>query len=355
MSERLKQTQAYLQAKIAPQAAELDRDPQRLAQAVKDLGNEHLLGLRVAPQWGGQGLAHLAFLQFQELVSRYSGALAFLQTQHQSAAAMLAASQNELLKQQYLTEMVSGKLLMGVGFSQLRRRGEPVLKAVPCETGYQLYGEVPWITGFGCFQQFVVGATLPNGDSLFGLMPFNAQTQPQGGSLCLSEPLRLAVMESTQTVEAVVRDWYLPQTHVLAIKPAEWIHEKDRRNVLQHSFFALGCAQAGLDIVAAAQESLPDFVGEALRLQSQTLETCRSVIYQAQENSESSFEERLLLRADAIALAVCCAQMAVTVSRGAANYSDHPAQRVYREALAFTVFGQTTAVMEATLKRLVCL
>jgi len=32
---------------------------------------------------------------FQELVARYSGALAFLQTQHQSAAAMLVQSQNE--------------------------------------------------------------------------------------------------------------------------------------------------------------------------------------------------------------------------------------------------------------------
>ncbi|PZD71630.1 Acyl-CoA dehydrogenase, short-chain specific [Acaryochloris thomasi RCC1774] len=353
MSERLKQTQAYLQAKIAPQAAELDRDPQRLAQAVKDLGNEHLLGLRVDPKWGGQGLNSLAFLQFQELVSRYSGALAFLQTQHQSAASMLAASQNEALKQQYLSEMVSGKLLMGVGFSQLRRQGVPVLKAVPSETGYQLYGEVPWITGFGCFQQFIVGATLPNGESLFGLMPFEAQTQVQGGRLCLSEPLQLAVMESTQTVEATVRDWYLPQTHVLSIQPARWIHEKDRRNVLQHSFFALGCAQAGLDIVAAAQANLPDFVERGLRSQLHTLDICRQAIYQAHLEPESSFEHRLALRAEAIDMAVRCAHMAVIVSRGAANYRDHPAQRVYREALAFTVFGQTTAVMEATLQKIV--
>jgi alkylation response protein AidB-like acyl-CoA dehydrogenase len=66
-----------------------------------------------------------------------------------------------------------------------------------------------------------------------------------------------------------------------------------------------------------------------------------------------SWEERLQLRAWAINLAVRCASAAVTVSSGAANYRYHAAQRVYREALVFTVSGQTTAVMEATLARLV--
>lgn len=352
MSVLFDSIQTYLQAKIAPRAEALDRDPQLLRQVFMSFGDRNLLALKVPPRWGGHGLDELSFRQFQELVTRYSGALAFLQTQHQSAAAMLAASPNESLRQ-HLPKMASGKMLIGVGFSQLRRRGRPVMKATPCKGGYQLHGEVPWITGFGCFQQFIVGATLPSGEAIFGLMPFQSQTQPEGGSLQLSEPLQLAAMESTQTVKAIVQDWILPQSQVIALRPAGWIHEKDRRNVSQHSFFALGCAQAGLDIVAVAQANLPDFVGEALRSQSQTLEACRSAIYQAQRNSESSFEERLSLRADAIALAVRCAQMAVTVSRGAANYSSHPAQRVYREALAFTVFGQTTAVMEATLKRLV--
>jgi len=68
---------------------------------------------------------------------------------------------------------------------------------------------------------------------------------------------------------------------------------------------------------------------------------------------QDSFGDRLQLRAWAIDLAVRCAHAAVTVSSGAANYSDHPAQRVYREAMVYTVFGQTTPVMEATLARLI--
>jgi hypothetical protein len=36
----------------------------------------------------------------------------------------------------------------------------------------------------------------------------------------------------------------------------------------------------------------------------------------------------------------------VIASGGAANIIDHPAGRVYREALQFSVSGQTSAVME---------
>ncbi|MGA9379609.1 MAG: cyclase family protein, partial [Phormidium sp.] len=48
-----------------------------------------------------------------------------------------------------------------------------------------------------------------------------------------------------------------------------------------------------------------------------------------------------------------CAHAAITVSSGAANLKSHPAQRVYREALVFTVSGQTEGIKAATLQRLI--
>ncbi len=44
---------------------------------------------------------------------------------------------------------------------------------------------------------------------------------------------------------------------------------------------------------------------------------------------------------------------AVGVSIGAANSQNHPAQRVYREAVVFAVSSQTTIVREAALAGLV--
>jgi alkylation response protein AidB-like acyl-CoA dehydrogenase len=60
-------------------------------------------------------------------------------------------------------------------------------------------------------------------------------------------------------------------------------------------------------------------------------------------------------RGRAINLALQCAQGAVIASGGAANIIDHPAGRVYREALQFSVSGQTGAVMENSLGQLLWL
>jgi hypothetical protein len=75
-------------------------------------------------------------------------------------------------------------------------------------------------------------------------------------------------------------------------------------------------------------------------------------MFAALSPESETFEARLQLRARSIDLANRCARAAVVASSGGANSLEHPAQRVYREALMFSVFGQTTAVMEATLNQL---
>ncbi len=353
---------SYLRESVAPKASEIDHNPEVLRDALKGMGDRSLLALRVPNVWGGAGVSEETYRRFQQLVSRYSGALAFLQTQHQSAADMLTNSENESLKRQYLPYMSTGQVLVGVGFSQLRRPGEPLVKATPVKGGYQLDGQVPWVTGFGFFQDFIVGAMLPDNRAVYGVVPCVDTLQADQGALAkhtdrliaFSEPMQLAAMASTNTVTATLSHWFLPEERVIFIKPAGAIHESDKKNVLHHGFFALGCARAGLDILEAAYHTkqLP-FIKLAFESLNEEVTRCDAAMMQALSSESQPWEERLQLRAWAINLALRCAHAAVTVSSGAANYTHHPAQRVYREALVFTVSGQTTAVMEATLDRLV--
>ena len=349
----LAQTEAFLQRVIAPQAIQLDQRSEALFQSVRELGRHNLLALRIPERWGGQDLDELTFRQFQEQVSRYSGALAFLQTQHQSAASLIAHSSNMILQTEYLPGMSRGKVLMGIGFSHLRRQSPVPVQATSTATGYVLTGEVPWVTGWGCFQHFVVGAQLPDGQAVFGLVPLATRSQLGGGTLTCSETLPLAAMGSTQTVKVFLQKWELLHEQVVVIRPPGWIHTNDQHSSLHHSFFALGCAQAGLDVLLRAESKLPDFVKSTQQSLTQELQTCRAAIYQEQQTSELTSCERLKLRAWSIDLANRCAHAAVISGRGGANLMDHPAQRVYREALAFSVFGQTTDVMAATMARLV--
>jgi alkylation response protein AidB-like acyl-CoA dehydrogenase len=346
--------ESYLRESVAPVASEIDENPLALKEALQGLGNRSLLALRVPKSWGGAEVSEETYRRFQQLVPRYSGALAFLQTQHQSAAEMLTNSENESLKRQYLPYMGTGQVLVGVGFSQLRRQGDPPVKAIPVEGGYQLEGEVPWVTGFGFFQDFIVGAALPDGRAVYGMVPFIETFQDAGGAIAFSEPMELGAIASTNTVTATLTNWFLPEERVVFVKRAGAIHENDKKNVLYHGFSALGCARAGLDILEAAHHTKQlSFLKLAFESLNEEVTRCNTAMIEALPPESQSWEERLQLRAWAINLAVRCANAAVTVSSGAANYRYHAAQRVYREALVFTISGQTTAVMEATLARLV--
>ncbi|MFM7716843.1 MAG: acyl-CoA dehydrogenase, partial [Microcystis sp.] len=95
---------------------------------------------------------------------------------------------------------------------------------------------------------------------------------------------------------------------------------------------------------------------ESLKNAHQQLEKALLSCQEKMLNShQASFAEKLHWRGRAINLALQCAQGAVIASGGAANIIDHPAGRVYREALQFSVSGQTSAVMENSLGQLLWL
>lgn len=349
----LAQVQTYCQQTVAPVAAEMDRSPPALQKALEEMGKSQWLAVQVPVSWGGLGLSKETFSRFQMLMARYSGALAFVQTQHQSAARLLAGSEQQALKQLYLPQLATGKKLMGVGFSHLRRAKEPLLKALPVTGGYELSGKVPWVTGWGIFEEWIVGASLPSGEAVYGIVPLKSCQQPAGGRLQVGQPMPLAVMEATNTVKVNLENWFLESERVVAVQPKGAFAQQDQQNVLQAGFLALGCAWAALDVLETAyqQKALP-FLGEALTVLASELKGLQEKMLGETRLESASQGEKLQWRCQAIALAGRSAQVAVAAGSGESNHLSHPAQRVYREALMFTVSGQTTAVMEATIKQL---
>ncbi len=336
---------AYLQEVVTPIAETLDQDPKILGQCLEDLGDRHLLGLKVLVEFGGSGFSATEYGLAVTEISRRSGILAFLQTQHQSAAAMIARFGSEEQREQ-LPQMVSGKLKIGVGFSHLRRSGKPMLKALPTENGYELTGTIPWITGYGFFDKAIAGATLPNGDELYCFIPLENTQQTSGSTINCGEPLALAAMGACQTVAVKLENWQITPEQILVIKPAGSIQAGDRQNVLKHGFFALGCAYGCVDFLKQKLE-----VSQLQTLQSR-LDRLRDDIVTALETPRD-FDTQLKLRIKVVAIAQEYAQLALSSSGGAGNLLSHPAQRLYREALMFSVFGQTETIRNATLQTLI--
>ncbi|MER3465938.1 MAG: hypothetical protein C4340_01705, partial [Armatimonadota bacterium] len=93
-------------------------------------------------------------------------------------------------------------------------------------------------------------------------------------------------------------------------------------------------------------------IKEAADALERELSRCREEAYAAMEERDNSTRS-LAARAWAIELAARCAHAAVVASSGQGNSVSHPAQRVYREALVFSVLAQTKPILEATLERVI--
>lgn len=347
----LEVAERFLRDEVGPRAQEIDRDPELLRWALTGLCERNLMALRRPEEFGGPAIDEEAFRHFQETCARYSGTLSFLQTQHQSAGSMISKSQNDALRAEYLPKMGNGEKLVGIGFSQLRRPGPPMMRAEAQDGGYLLNGEVPWVTGYDFYPEFLMGATLPDGRAVFAVVPLANQD-----GISVSEPMKFTAMEAANTVSASFTNYFVPETQVCFIREAGWIRNNDQINIALQGHFALGCAQAGLDILlSAAEKKNLDFARAAHQKLAEELSKCREQtrVAQAAAALEEATEERLKVRAWAIDLAVRCAHAAVAASSGAANSIHHPAQRVYREALVYTVSAQTSQIMDATLDRLV--
>lgn len=347
----LEEAKRFLREEISPRAQEMDTDGEVLRWAVDGLCERELMALKRPIEFGGPDMPEPLFRDYQEEIARASGSLAFLTTQHQSAVAMIGRGENPELAAAYLPYMADGRKLVGIGFSQLRRGGPPMMCAEPADGGYVLDGTVPWITGAGFFGEFLIGASLPDGRAVFGVVPL-VDVEDQ---IKVSPPMRLAAMETANTVSAQFSGYFMPDSQTAFIRPPNWIRNNDQINIALQGHFALGCAQAGIDIVrSAASKRGITFLEDAATTLEKELADCKAATAEAQKSvDEETTEQRLAVRAWAIDLAVRCAHAGVTASSGAANSLAHPAQRVYREALVYTVSAQTTAVMEATMKRLV--
>ena len=345
----LKEALQFFHDEIRPNAYAIDHDPKAMLVAFEGLKKHGLLALKRPEAFGGPAMSESDFRRFQEEIARHSGALAFLQTQHQSAVSLLSKQGGDNIKSEYLPKM-HGEKTVGLGFSQLRRAGNPICRAKVVDGGFQIDGFVPWVTGKGYFNEYIIGAILPNGQALFGLMPFK-NTKGQ----TLSKPMKLAAMEAANTCTAQLDGYFLPNKKVAFIKEKDWIRANDAFNITLQGHFAIGCALAGVDIVREnAEKRGIGFLEEAAKKLEKEVHECRQALVDSQKDfDEASAPDRLKKRAWAIDLMMRCAQSAVTSSSGAANAAEHPANRVLREAIVFSVSAQTQQIMEATMDRLV--
>lgn len=318
----------FLREEVAPQANKIDVSTAALRTAFAGLRDRNLLQLRRPRSLGGPEWPDADFRAFQLEIARASGTLAFLQTQQQRAAGMISKMAPAERARRLLDQSV------GIAFSQLRKAGVPLTTAHEVEGGVVFNGQLPWMTGLGFFDRLLLGGILPDGRTVLAVADFKKSPH-----LDFGEPMELGAMGTALTVAGIATELFVPSEDIVGIEPEGWIHAHDQLNITLQGYFAMGNALASFDLLGEhAALFRPTWERILAAIQDSTLETAA----------------RLEVRAQAIDLMGRAAHAAIIASGGRGIRTSHSAQRVYREAMVFSVSALTPEIQEATLRTLAC-
>ncbi|GHH85594.1 acyl-CoA dehydrogenase [Streptomyces sulfonofaciens] len=329
---------------LVPDAERIDQEgvPASHLDAVRRSG---LLGLHAPEAYGGAAAPAAVARETAEILAGACCSTWFVQTQHHTPVTTLAAADRPV-RERLLRPLAGGTLLAGVAYSYLRAFPRVVVRATQERGGWRFDGRVPWYTGWGLNDVFMLGALTEAGEVLFGFA--EARAQP---GLRPSAPLRLAALAASRTVALDLDGLWLPEDAVALRVPYEEWAAADRARTANTSPAVFGVARAALGVLA---ESGDPQAARTARALGARLERVRSAAYALTDDpaTHERVEERLAVKTDAYAVLSAATTAAVVAGGGRAMGLDNRAQRLAREGLFLQVQGQTADVRAAQLAAL---
>jgi hypothetical protein len=190
------------------------------------------------------------------------------------------------------------------------------------------------MTGAGLFTQMVLGMRGPDQQEVYALIDATDRALFR-----YSAPLALVAGSSTRTVSVHVHDLSIEEETILKQDPPGTLAHNDAESVLYQTPLMVGCVRACLKHIRRSPR-----VGAFEQAQCETAtEALLQRVYAALE--EGTPETGRQLRAELGDFCVRLARLAVMASGGAGLVRDHPAQRLYREALLYSVMAQTDPII----------
>ena len=290
-----------------------------------------------------------------EAVAGGCGATAFVWAQHHGAVRRIAGGDGPA-RETWLPRLCDGTTLAGIGFAYLRRPGPPAVRASRVAGGWRLDGRAPWITGWGLIEALVVMARAEDG-SVVTVLVDRPESQP---SLQAGEPQSLAVMAATGTVGLAFEGLACADGDVVGVQRDEAWRRRDRLGSALPPPAPMGIADRAIRLlrergassgVPAAVASLDaSLVAGRERADAVSARVSRSLA--SADPIEDVVAEGAVERDRGLDLARRATDALVAASGGGAMASEHPAQRLSREAGFYLIQAQTGELRAASLARL---
>lgn len=316
---------------LRPQADEVELHgvPRTHLAALAGAG---LFGVSAPESYGGSDQPVAVMREIVEVLAGADASTWFVWTQHHTPVRTLVRGSNEALRDRWLPRLAAGSALAGVAYTHLRRPGTPAVRAARANGGWQIDGDLAWLTSWGLADVFLVGAVAGD-DVVWTLLPL---TEMAGVT---AQALDLVVMRGTSTVSVHLDDVLVDDADVVLVEAlADWRATDAERTA--------DVSPAVFGVTAECIRRLDDEHGFAIQLAD-----LRKHAYALQDESGPR-AERIAVRAQAHALALRASAALVAAGAGRSMLAGNPAQRLAREALFLLVQGQDAEIRAAQISAL---
>jgi alkylation response protein AidB-like acyl-CoA dehydrogenase len=354
----LSTTTELLQDPLIARTADLSRDllaPEADWVAEHGVPRSHLTALAEAGTLGLATYAPACQLssdevrrECTEILAAADGATWFVSAQHHYPAREVAASPNHELRARWLEGLLSGKIISALAISHLRRE-EPTVVATRSKECWRLSGRLKWVTGWTLADVLMIGATTPDGDILFALVPW--RPADFHGSVT-RQPLWS--LDAASTVAVDLRGELVPESMVVSVAPRENWLTWDRLHHANVNPAVFGIIRATTAFLLSGQhgDSIFSELGDALAVRAAGI---RAKAYGLRDEADAAehVDERRALRACALELAHTAAT-ACTVAAGASGLvKGSTIGRLVAETFFHTVQGQDHRARQAVARHLI--
>ena len=207
----------FAQERIAPIAADVDRDDNFPAHLWKEFGDLGLLGVTADPDYGGSGMSYLAHVIAVEEISRASASVGLSYGAHSNLCVnQINRWGTHEQKERYLPKLCSGDHVGALAMSEPGAGSDVVsmkLRADKKNDRYVLNGSKMWITNGPDDDTLVVYAKTDMAAHSKGITAFLVEKTMPGFSV--AQKLDKLGMRGSNTGELVFEDVEVPYENVL--------------------------------------------------------------------------------------------------------------------------------------------
>jgi len=353
--------------RIAPIAAEIDREDRFPVELWPEMGALGLHGITVEDEYGGSGMGYLAHCVAMEEVSRGSASVGLSYGAHSNLCVnQIRRNGDEAQKRKYLPDLVSGKHVGALAMSEPGAGSDVVsmrLRADKKGDRYILNGTKLWITNGHYADTLVVYAkTTPDGGSR-GITAFLIEKGMTG--FRPGQKLDKLGMRGSPTSELVFEDCEVPAENVLG-QVDEGVRVLMSGLDYERAVLAagpLGIMQAALDVVVPYVHDRKQFgqpIGEFQLIQGKLADmytaanACRAYVYavaRACDRGQTTRKDAAGAILYAAESATRIALDAMQILGGNGYINDYPTGRLLRDAKLYEIGAGTNEIRRMLIGR----